>query len=545
MQSDKTKLEMLDGIIVRDLEELRQNFDLDKVIECFKNGMLSSWLGDRYYEEEVENLSNISFGDNDFIEKLCMILGVEYNAHNPSDIKSTRMSKLYQYTNDEKIISRINHVAFNQEELAELYDNSVEIIYLCEGKFNIPASKRNLVYVELGNPDVRGLENTYRFSEIELNFMRHRFEEVVDEVRTRADNDDPYSCFLMSKICAELNDDDGEMKYLRKGDELGSDICALKCMFYDDVEWDKQRDLVDKINHSELINNPIIQLDLAVIFASYDVMEEAKRIIESIDVKIYYEVGYWKGLFAEENIIEGYDAIALYEIAAELNSKEAKYELAYKYLIESNEECNVEKGRRMLKEYFDVIDVEQYVTDNIKMDLYKIEFVDDLYKYAVDISTDFSTKDEASLNAEYNMVRGCNRALEILHSSIHEYFNKAIDDFESVYKKYMLVFMYYNTSSIYKRSNLEDTISDIKNYQKDLIKRIGEEELTFEKQTYEIKDYSTGGFFSPSEYRAESYYHTELSSKLKEKLLFAERELNEMIKATQNSMLNNIATVKK
>ena len=127
MQSDKTKLEMLDGIIVRDLEELRQNFDLDKVIECFKNGMLSSWLGDRYYEEEVENLSNISFGDNDFIEKLCMILGVEYNAHNPSDIKSTRMSKLYQYTNDEKIISTIAVNTIVKNKTGEV--SSCDILY--------------------------------------------------------------------------------------------------------------------------------------------------------------------------------------------------------------------------------------------------------------------------------------------------------------------------------------------------------------------------------------------------------------------------------
>ena len=43
----KFALEMKDGIQVRNLEDLRDNFDLEKTVGYFLDGKLITWLNDR------------------------------------------------------------------------------------------------------------------------------------------------------------------------------------------------------------------------------------------------------------------------------------------------------------------------------------------------------------------------------------------------------------------------------------------------------------------------------------------------------------------
>ena len=68
----KFALEMKDGAKVRsNLEELRENFDLEKAVGYFLSGKLAEWLEDRYYEEEAEALDAIDKDAPDLREKLC------------------------------------------------------------------------------------------------------------------------------------------------------------------------------------------------------------------------------------------------------------------------------------------------------------------------------------------------------------------------------------------------------------------------------------------------------------------------------------------
>ena len=93
---------------------------------------------------------------------LCEIFGVEYEEEriNPEEIavRNAQITKLKQYTDDEEIIKNVDAVAFDQEELADLYEKGVEKIYLCEGKFKIPKSKKNLKYELIGDVQADGLE---------------------------------------------------------------------------------------------------------------------------------------------------------------------------------------------------------------------------------------------------------------------------------------------------------------------------------------------------------------------------------------------------
>ncbi|GIW48838.1 MAG: hypothetical protein KatS3mg079_314 [Caloramator sp.] len=50
----KFPLEIKDGVKVRTIEELRENFDLEKSDMYFINSKLAIWLIDRGYNEEAE-----------------------------------------------------------------------------------------------------------------------------------------------------------------------------------------------------------------------------------------------------------------------------------------------------------------------------------------------------------------------------------------------------------------------------------------------------------------------------------------------------------
>ena len=158
----KFPLEMKNGVQARNLADLQNNFDVEKIIGYFLDGRLKSWLEARYYEEEAEAIENIDKNASDLAKQLCEVFGVEYDeiSIDPKEVerRNKRITKLKQITSDEEIIKNVDSVVFNQEELADLYDLGKEKIYLCEGKFNIPKSKQNLKYITVGSPQVEGLE---------------------------------------------------------------------------------------------------------------------------------------------------------------------------------------------------------------------------------------------------------------------------------------------------------------------------------------------------------------------------------------------------
>ena len=147
MAKVKIPLVMKNGEKAKDMESLRENFDVETVVGYFLDGKLSKWLNDRYYEEEAEAIAQLERDDPHLASKLCNIFGVEYTGGDAIDTEEIirqkeRLAHLRQLTDDEEILRHIDRVAFDQEELAELYDRGVETIYLCEGNFKIPKSKQ-------------------------------------------------------------------------------------------------------------------------------------------------------------------------------------------------------------------------------------------------------------------------------------------------------------------------------------------------------------------------------------------------------------------
>lgn len=176
----KFALEMKDGVQVRNLEDLRDNFNLEKTVGYFLDGKLITWLNDRYYEEEAEELEQLSKSDAQLNKKLCKILGVEYQDEelDPEEIerRNERIAKLKQYTDNQEFIDNVDLVAFDQEDLADLLDEDEEIIYLCQNKFTIPLRAENKKYIGIGKAEaVIRSKTVVDFAERNIEFVNVSF----------------------------------------------------------------------------------------------------------------------------------------------------------------------------------------------------------------------------------------------------------------------------------------------------------------------------------------------------------------------------------
>ena len=147
----KFALRMKDGVEVRNLQELRDNFDLNQVTAYFLDGKLEAWLEDRYYDEELGKLQRLQKDDARLSKKLCRIFGVGYTdaflTQEEIEIRNQRLARLKEITDDDEILKNVDDVAFTQEELADLLDEGVDTIYLCGNDFYIPARKGNVTYI--------------------------------------------------------------------------------------------------------------------------------------------------------------------------------------------------------------------------------------------------------------------------------------------------------------------------------------------------------------------------------------------------------------
>ena len=182
----KFPLSMKNDAQVRDLDELREHFDLDKVIGYFLDGKLLSWLEARYYDTEADAVRALNKDDADVHRRLCEIFGVEYHAEESPKIdveaveeRNRRLSELKQYTSAPDVLEKVDQVAFNQEELADLIDEGYSDIYLCNNSFVIPLRVRNKHYIGVGKAEavIRSQERV-DFEELGIRFDDINFNEA-------------------------------------------------------------------------------------------------------------------------------------------------------------------------------------------------------------------------------------------------------------------------------------------------------------------------------------------------------------------------------
>lgn len=186
----KLPLEMSNGINVRTIEELKKNWDLERVVFFFKNGRLLTWLNDRYYSEQAEQLEKLDgITDSRELQKqLCSIFDMPFVEEKSVDveavsIKNKKLDKLRKLTSDDMILKNVDKVAFDQEDFAELLDDDEPIIYLANNSFSIPLSLKNKKYIGIGEVTaVINSKSKVDFDKLKIAFINIRFDAAYEKV---------------------------------------------------------------------------------------------------------------------------------------------------------------------------------------------------------------------------------------------------------------------------------------------------------------------------------------------------------------------------
>ena len=80
-------LQMDGGVEVRDVNSLRENFSLARVIGYLEDGKLVTWLRDRYANDLADAIEELDKESDSLAKNICEILGVSYNEEAKEDIE--------------------------------------------------------------------------------------------------------------------------------------------------------------------------------------------------------------------------------------------------------------------------------------------------------------------------------------------------------------------------------------------------------------------------------------------------------------------------
>ena len=220
----KLPLEMANGVVVRTLEELQENWDLEKIMMYYHNGRLQTWLNDRYYGEMAEKVQGLSdvVDTHELQKQLCDIFEISFTEEETVDIgavaeRNRRLEALRKITADDDALKNVDKTAFNQEELADLLDAGESVIYLVNNTFSIPLTEKNKKYVGLG--DVTAIINSSEpvdFGTLKISFSNIKFDENYCK------SSEPKRLYLLGRKCFEENRFEEAFSLFMKAAKLGN-----------------------------------------------------------------------------------------------------------------------------------------------------------------------------------------------------------------------------------------------------------------------------------------------------------------------------------
>ena len=215
-------LEMANGVKVRTLEELRANFDLEKILYYYLDGRLCTWLSNGDYHNEREEIKKIDENSEEFVDRLCDVLGVRANGEAKIDWlafqkRNEKRLRLKNFTDDWECFEKIDVVAFDQKELDELIQTDADIIYLVSGNYSISVDRENIIYKGIGKASIDVNMDSY----VDLERKKIKFQNIeftnplFDKKMVPAVGSEDY---LINKLKEIINDFQAcklEKEYLR------------------------------------------------------------------------------------------------------------------------------------------------------------------------------------------------------------------------------------------------------------------------------------------------------------------------------------------
>lgn len=155
----KFPLVLKNDVKVRTLEDLQQNFDLEKILAYYENGKLETWLRDRYEDDIAEQVGNIDRNSPEAVNVLCSVLGV--SADNTTGVsladvrlKNEKLDRVKQISDESEVINNYQNVAFSQEELDSIIASGVNTVYIYGESFKILPNTKSIRYVGLNKPKI-------------------------------------------------------------------------------------------------------------------------------------------------------------------------------------------------------------------------------------------------------------------------------------------------------------------------------------------------------------------------------------------------------
>lgn len=181
----KLPLEMANGKRVGTIEELKANWDLEKVVLYYENGRLLTWLKDRYYSEEATQVAALeSIADIKDLQKgLCNIFSMPFDEEKAIDInqvkvKNKKIERILRIAPDDEYINNADSVAFVQDDLMDLINKKKNVIYLCNNNFTIPLNVKNIKYKGIGDVTcIIDSKEEIDFEEMGIVFENVKFDE--------------------------------------------------------------------------------------------------------------------------------------------------------------------------------------------------------------------------------------------------------------------------------------------------------------------------------------------------------------------------------
>lgn len=368
-------LEMKDGIGVRTLEELLDNFDIEKILLNYENGKLITWLNDRYYNDKVVLIEQLDRNNGNFVTDLCKVFGIENinECDNLEDIheRSKRIIKIKKYTDNPEIINKIDQVAFNQEELYDLLDEGKNCIYLCGEKFRVPEYVENITYIGVNEPvaiietdkiinwknrnvvfkDIKfdekyqRLSNNTKVAEAEKLYIAGMIKEAFEIFNQEAENHSGRAMFYLGKYYEEglgnIREDDGVSKnWYKQGCEAGDVLSKVNYALLLEDSNEKNSIIKECLIELEQLSmtNVVARYELAFIYkVEKGIIDDSIKHLELLESAA--NDGYWMAMnylgyyyFYGNNVVQDYSkAIYWTRKAANLGYRAAQSGLAYCY----------------------------------------------------------------------------------------------------------------------------------------------------------------------------------------------------------------------
>ena len=435
----KFPLFMKESIPVRTIEELRDNFDSEKILEYYYNKKLFTWLKDRSYLKELKQLKEVDCQEK-LLENICNIFSVKYNNKEISvDVllkNSKKLVKLQQFTDDINILSCIDKVAFCQEELIEILQRDENVIYLCDNKFYFNCNIYKKTFFGIGKVKVI-IENdnyedllkkallfnnillldtkeepivTVRLEDAEKLYFMYNIEEAIPLLMQLSELNNARAQFILGIIysdglCNIQVDQNKAMHFFELGEGNGDILCKFhKCLLSKNHEEILYNELLEPLKKEAESNNVLALYDLGLYFLQNHKNNSLELLARYS--KLAADKGYWRawrtcGLnyeFGRGVEINYYEAKKYYQKVAEIGDLTGKLYLGELLVYKLNE---LEEGCKWLKDVYNSETVKARINDLFfRIDNIEYQYLGDdpsvnRFKMVLDHKT-FSSKKEAA-----------------------------------------------------------------------------------------------------------------------------------------------------